>query len=281
MEIGNSQINYLIEPLSALKYVPVEIISKYWARVYTIESNFYREINNKLMKSDINLYDIYIRTLYFGLESNSLSPNITDKLYRGSSINISEINKISQYKNNKVIVFCKAFLSFSKDLKVAINFLKNSALKKNSINVFYELNAIDEKEIKNYNISNIMLKDYSVMKSENEIMFLPGSSFEIKELQNVNIEGINAYKIILSYIGKFNEDFNDIYNDPQRISKLTKNNEIIEPIIKHFFSDRDLFSFDNNDIEYLNNGKYVISKILINIDPHFYIANITKKIMKI
>ena len=39
--------------------------------------------------------------------------------------------------------------------------------------------------------------------------------------------------------------------------------------MKYFFSDKDLFSFDNNTIEYFNNGKYILSKILINIDPHF------------
>jgi hypothetical protein len=52
LNIGNLEINYLIEPLSLLKYIPLEIISKYWVRIYTIESHFYREINNKLMKSE-------------------------------------------------------------------------------------------------------------------------------------------------------------------------------------------------------------------------------------
>ena len=270
LNIGNSEINYLIEPLSLLKYIPLEIISKYWVRIYTIESDFYREINNKLMKSEIKLYDIYIRTLYFGLESNSFLPNISDKLYRGSSINESEIEKIINYKDNKVIVFCKEFLSFSKNESIAIQFLKGSTAKKGSCFVFYEINAIDQNDIINYNISNIMLKGYSHFENENETLFLPGSSFDINDIKkNINIDGINVCKIILSYIGKFNKDFYEIYNNPQKISELTKNNEIITPIMKYFFSDKDLFSFDNNTIEYFNNGKYILSKILINIDPHF------------
>ena len=270
LNIGNSEINYLIEPLSLLRYVPLEIVCKYWARIYTINCEFYKEINNKLMKSEIKLYDIYIRTLYFGLESNSLSANYNDKLYRGSTINESEVEKIINYKNNKIIVFCKAFLSFTKELNVAINFLKQSKISKGSCYVFYELNTINQDEIQNYNISNIILKDYTMFKDENETLFLPGSSFEIKDIQkNVIINGITTCKIILSYIGKFNNDFYEIYNNPKKISELTKNNEIIMPIMKYFFSDKDLFSFDNNDIEYLNNGKYILSKILINIDPHF------------
>ena len=114
LNIGNSEINYLIEPLSLLKYIPLEIISKYWVRIYTIESDFYREINNKLMKSEIKLYDIYIRTLYFGLESNSFLPNISDKLYRGSSINESEIEKIINYKDNKVNCILQSIFIFFK-----------------------------------------------------------------------------------------------------------------------------------------------------------------------
>ena len=129
---------------------------------------------------------------------------------------------------------------------------------------------MDPNETQNYNISNVMLKNFSRFKNENETLFLPGSSFEIKDIQkNVNIDGLNVCKIILSYIGKFNKDFYEIYNDPKKISELTKNNEIIMPIMNYFFSDKDLFVFDNNDIEYLNNGKYILSKILINVDPHF------------
>ena len=127
------------------------------------------------MNSEIKLYDIYIRTLYLGLESNSLFSSIKDKLYRGSVINKSEIERIINSKNNKVIVFFKAFLSFSKDKNIAFNFLKMNKLQKESTYVFYELNYIEKDEEQNYNISNIIIKDYSIYKSENEILFLPGS----------------------------------------------------------------------------------------------------------
>lgn len=270
LSYGNSDINYLIEPLSLLKKIPIEIISKYWTRVYTIESKFYRELNNKLMKSDINLYDIYIRTLYFGLDSNSLFSNVNDKLYRGSMISENEIDKIINCKNQKVMVFCKAFLSFSNDPNVAIDFLKMSSNEKGCSYVFYELNPIDKNEIENYNISNIIVRDYSVLKNENEILFLPGSSFEIKDIKkSVNIGGIDTCKITLGYIGKFNKDFYEIYNNPKKINEFTKNNEIIEPIMKNFFSDKELILFDDDNIKYYNNGKYILSKILNNVDINF------------
>jgi serine/threonine protein kinase len=39
--------------------------------------------------------------------------------------------------------------------------------------------------------------------------------------------------------------------------------------MKNFFSDKELFSFDNDNIKYYNNGKYILSKILINVDINF------------
>lgn len=171
----------------------------------------------------MKLYDIYIRTLYFGIESNSLYANNNETLYRGLTINKSEIEKIINYKNNKVVVFCKAFLSFSKDLDTAVEFLRESYINENICYVFYELNAIEKNEIENYNVSNIIVKEYSIFKNENETLFLPGSSFEIKDIQqNININGLNACKIILSYIGKFNQDFYEIYNNPKKISRTNE-----------------------------------------------------------
>ena len=134
------------------------------------------------MNSEIKLYEIYIKTLYFGLESKSLSSDINDKLYRGSIINENEKNQIINNKNNKIIVFSKAFLSFSKELNVALDFLNKNEVKKGVYNVLYELNTLEENEKENYNISNISLNDYSSFKNEKEILFLPGSSFEIKDI---------------------------------------------------------------------------------------------------
>ena len=48
---------------------------------------------------------------------------------------------------------------------------------------FFELNAVDKNETDNYNKSIIIVKDLSVYKTENEILFLQGSSFEIKEIK--------------------------------------------------------------------------------------------------
>ena len=113
-------LNNLIKNLDLFKYIPFEILCKYWARCYTIESDFYKVLNNQLMKSKLPFnYKTYIKMLYTGVEINSLKSYSGKNLYRGSTINKIEIGKIKEYKNNgklsNIVVFSKAFLSFSED----------------------------------------------------------------------------------------------------------------------------------------------------------------------
>ena len=50
LSFNNEELNILIKNLDLFKYIPFEILSKYWSRCYTIESDFYKVLNNKLMK---------------------------------------------------------------------------------------------------------------------------------------------------------------------------------------------------------------------------------------
>ena len=44
----NNNIKNLLGSLLSLKEIPIEILSKYYIRLYTIESNFYRNLNKDL-----------------------------------------------------------------------------------------------------------------------------------------------------------------------------------------------------------------------------------------
>ena len=49
--------------------------------LYYIESDFYKVLNNKLMKSELSLnYKTFIKMLYTGVEINSLN-SITENIY--------------------------------------------------------------------------------------------------------------------------------------------------------------------------------------------------------
>ena len=67
----------------------------------------------------------------------------------------------------------------------------------------------DNKE--GYNLSTHGdIEKISYYPNEKEVLFFPFSSFEIKDIQNINIENEKGYEIILLYLGKY---LKDIEND--------------------------------------------------------------------
>ena len=122
---GNKDINDLLSQIQLLKDIPIELLSKYYIRAYTIESNFYNDINKDLGLNKKENHLSFIKTLYEGTKLKSLSLASNNILYRGSKISNNEINKIEKYLKNKIenlpasIVFSKSFLSCSKEKEIA------------------------------------------------------------------------------------------------------------------------------------------------------------------
>ena len=111
-------------------------------------------------------FDIYIKTLYQGLKTKKIKPFIDDKLYRGSKINLNEINSIKKSLKNKnkeipeCICFNKSFLSTSTDKNTPIYFMKqNGNIKNNERNVLYIIEKKDE--LDEEFITNINVQEYS------------------------------------------------------------------------------------------------------------------------
>ena len=117
----NDNLKKLLGSIKSMINVPIELLSKYYARLYTIESDFYRNINKDLGLNKKEKYLSFIKTLYEGVKLKSLSLASNNILYRGSKISNEEINKIKSYLNKKIenlpgaIVFSKSFLSLSKE----------------------------------------------------------------------------------------------------------------------------------------------------------------------
>ena len=242
LSFNNKELNYLIKNLDLFKYIPFEILSKYWSRCYTIESDFYKVLNNKLMKSELSFnYKTFIKMLYTGVEINSLNSYKGKYLYRGSSINKEEIEKIINYFNNgklsSIVVFSKAFLSFSEDENEAINFCGESDDTKIGILFILENNNINLHE------SNANIQNFSVFPEEKEILFFPGTSFIIKQIRNIDD---NYIEIILNNNGKFKEKYNFIYDDKEKINNLINNNILTKNIA-------------GKKLVFLKGGKYLIN----------------------
>ena len=87
LSYDNKDLNDLYFNLKYFKNIPLEIFSKYSARTYTYETEFYKTINNDLMKSKMNdYYKTYIKILYNGIEIKSFSSFTGQFLYRDSMI---------------------------------------------------------------------------------------------------------------------------------------------------------------------------------------------------
>ena len=226
LSFDNKELNNIIKNLNLFGYIPFQILSKYWVRLYTVESQFYKILNNDLMKSILyDNYKIFIKMMYTGVSINSIKSYPGKFLYRGSSINKIEIEKIKQYnekgKLSNVVVFSKAFLSFSEDKEEAIKFCGNTDGNKIGCLYILQNNNINLKE------SNADIHNFSVFPNEKEILFFPGSSFITSKLKDIDD---NKIEITLNYNGKFKEKFYYIYEDQTKINNLIRNNILTKNI---------------------------------------------------
>ena len=152
----------------------------------------------------------FIKILYEGVKLQSLSIGSQNTLYRGSILSNKEILKIQKYLNNKIkdlpgaIVFSKTFLSFSKDEKIAKNFLNSSQIKGLSKVLFIleKDESLDNSLSTHSDIENI-----SFFPEEKEVLFFPFSSFEIKGIKETNYNNEKIYEIKLLYLGKYIKEF--------------------------------------------------------------------------
>ena len=68
----NDKIRNLLEPIRNILNIPIELLSKYYARLYTAEENFYKDINRDLKDNKKDEYLSYIKILYEGVKTKSL-----------------------------------------------------------------------------------------------------------------------------------------------------------------------------------------------------------------
>ena len=207
--------------------IPPEIMSKIWVYIYSCQSNFYRDMNVNLMtQTNIDLYNSFIKMLYKGLEKKSLEMNCTDHLYRCCFIKKEEIQKLEEIiyippteeikENDKIdvcLVYSRAFLSFSKEKKQALNFLSENT-DNELVSCIFEVNGLRGVEDENeFYSSNADIKEFSRFPKEEEVLFFPFSSFIITEIEdgveeNDKKQKINVKRITLEYLGKFKKKIN-------------------------------------------------------------------------
>jgi hypothetical protein len=265
-------IKRFLDSISNFPNLPIQILSKYYVRIYTDEdSRFYSDLNKSLRKGKKEKFLPYIKILYEGIRLEALPYSKDEELYRGCILPKKEIEKIYEYKNKGAIkglpgaiVFSKTFLSFTKDKDMAYYFINNN---QNSSNEkCRKVLFILKREINiDYNTStHVDAEKLSLISTEREVLFFPFSSFEIKEI-NLNKEK-NIYEIKLLYLAKY---FDQYKEELTKFPKIIPDSEYKNELIKSKL-------IEINDIESIDSSK--LNKIIDNYYSIDDKSNLSNKI---
>ena len=273
-------LNKLLNSIN-INEIPLELLSKYYSRIFTAESKFYKDVNQDLIENKIESYLPYIKALYKSIELETF-PLASDKtLYRGGKLSKVEIEKIKSYLKSKkeilpaAIIFSKTFLSFTKSEEIANSFLKRLYINEDFSKVLFELE--NDEQIDHTLSTHVDIEDISFSPREKEVLFLPFSSFEIKEINKID-ENEKIYKIKLKYLGKYLKDFqndkniieksiclpNSEFNDEITKTGLINKETIEKKLIKQIFKDFDEYKIkltQNNENN--NNTNYITKNCII------------------
>ena len=125
------------------------------------------------------------------------------------------------------MVYSKAFMSFSLDKRVAMNFMERKIPSEQTVRVLYilktEVSDNEEKALIYKNATNADLKDISFFEDEREILLFPFSIYEINEVQKKE----NYYIIYLNILAKYKTGLNiNFQNQLDLIRTINQSNYI-------------------------------------------------------
>ena len=225
--------------------IPYNILGKFYLHLYTLESNFYKDLNRDLQEGNFDKYRIYIYILYSCLNKGYFkSYNKTD-LYRGGTLSKAEFNNLMEkfieiQKSNsdkKLSFFSKRFLSFSKNEDIANIFIKPSKENKEVVYVKFiiEKNNDNNNYCTNIDLNEIIVNDYN---DEEEVLFLPFSCFEVISIEDGKLEKYDIKIIRLKYLNEYENKINvkylELSKDKQKHEKEI--NTFIENMLNSKFS---------------------------------------------
>ena len=204
---GSNLLSKVVNPSQEkLIDLPLFIYPKFYMRMYGLETDFYYDINKYLtnQENDFGIFNTFVTILYYGLSEKLLICNDEFPFYRGGVISKKEFTIIeSNYKSNKNFYYCKNFLSFSKELDEANIFLSRNLGCDNSL---YPTKFIIEKNLSGDNLmSNVEMRHYSGIATEQEVLFLPLSSFKVTKIEESLFKNKKIKIIKLDYVGIYNK----------------------------------------------------------------------------
>ena len=269
---GQDKINnYLIKPSGNKNIrVPNHLLTRYFLRLYTLNSSFYYDLNKDLSNGKFDDYLTFIFLLYDAINNKTLSSYKDDSLYRKellSNMQFNDINnKFKQSQKNsqiKTLFFSKKFSYFSKIKDTKFGFMENS---NDSVPVLFVLKKPDNKD---FFVTNIDIENINESDSEKNVLFLPLSCFEIKNIQKED----NYYLIELNYLDSYENELKQKYEEFNNNSSQTTVDEFFEKSLKSEYG-QTFTTFYKNMITniFANYGKY------LNVSPNntYYLNKVGK-----
>jgi len=266
LKYNNEEISKLIYPLTFLKEIPIQLLVKFWLRIYTLETDFYSNMNCKLMKFEGKEFYTYIKLLYFAINQEYVKNRCDIRLYRGDIMNNEELNIIKKKSKSDLLIdkliFGRRFQSFSTSQNVAETFIIDKYSRKGlSTNyILYKINPFNG-DIKDAKCYNIDVKEFAKYQEEEEYLFLPYSPFVLESIKQISIPIGNNLDILtnlieLSYIGIYKDI---IKTSMKNISSL---DDISFDLLKKSFLDEiEKYKIFDNEENIWDKIKNIIKKI--------------------
>ena len=245
---NDSNYYELLNPIATIPDIPIELLSKYYARMYAIVGNFHRKLNDDLL-TDFNenniIYQPYIKTLYEGVKIKKKKKYIGFELYCPQLIPEQEIKNLMNYKEKNFLrqspiplIFLKKFMFFTKDKNMAENiysFGKNTmiTIKNSTSRTEYDFDLSTHAD----------MEEISLNSYEKDVLFFPFSAFGIDDIRYDSIK--KRYNIYLIYFGNFKGFNNGKKFDNDYFKNFLRKTGLVEK-----------GKIDNIKInEYIGNGK--------------------------
>ena len=213
---SDPKYNSLLNQMINFPTIPIELLTKYYARLYSIDGDFYKKMNEYLLSVNYenynvtnatftNIYESYIKTMYEGINRDIFKTCLSSELYGTLQLSENETKGIFSYKENFLneskeiekdlplpVIFSKSFISFHKDINEAEKYIR------------YGRNALlilktDNKEFDLKTHADI--EEFSFYPNEKEVLFFPFSAFGIVDFKFTPVK--NLYNFELIYYGKF------------------------------------------------------------------------------
>ena len=259
------KLKLLLDSIKSMANIPIEILSKYYLRLYSSKTSFYNEINKDLRENKTEKYLPLIKILYEAIKLKSFPLAFKYTLYKEAKLSKGEINKMKTYMGIKIkglpslVLFSKSFLLFSKEKLIVEERLKNEKIEDNFSKIIFILEKDDN--LDNDLSTHADIENISFFPEDKEVLFFPFSSFEIKDIKEISIGDGKGYEVRIIYLAKYLKDF-------EKDNKIMIENKIPESLFKKQLIESGLI---NKEIIQNINYKKLFDKY-INYNKYNYIS---------